>query len=250
MAEAAAPNTEMTKRKLIDQHDNCVLARGKDSQTHTELEMSDIDRQDQKLILIVEDNELSAKLFVDILHAVRPHFRVECFECPEAGFEFAKQHHPDLIHLDCQLPYFSGFDFITWCRATPSLANVPTVMITAQAKFDLQLPAPDHPSDPRYFGLPRAAVIQSNSQLCRLDRNGIASCPRPDRVYYKYMPLSQYVEVIDDMIAPSEDSLRHLPVAPAPELPDAHCTPARAHQFRWRRGRFLSVDELDVFCEP
>jgi CheY-like chemotaxis protein len=105
--------------------------------------MLDVENRGQKLILIVEDNELSAKLFVDMLHAVRPHLRVECFECPEAGFEFAKEHHPDLIQLDCQLPYFSGFDFITWCRAVPTLANIPTVMITAQPKFNFDVRAPD-----------------------------------------------------------------------------------------------------------
>jgi len=201
--------------------------------------MPDVEHEDQKLILIVEDNELSAKLFVDMLHALRPNFRVECFEYPDAGFEFAKEHHPDLLHLDCQLPLFSGFDFITWCRAEPALENVPTVMITAQRKFNLELRAPDHPNDPRYFGLPRDAAAQSNLALCLTDRDGVASCPRPDRVYYKPMAPMQYIEIVDEMIAPPKDPLRPaqgLPLAPAFGLPVAS---PREHHFQWRRGRLL-----------
>jgi CheY-like chemotaxis protein len=202
--------------------------------------MQDIELRDQKLILIVEDNELSAKLFVDMLYAVRPHYRVECFEYPEAGFEFAKRHLPDLIHLDCQLPHFSGFDFITWCRAVPTLATVPTVMITAQAKLNFELPAPDRPDDPRYFGLPRHAAISSNSQLCRADSDGVvASCPRPDRVYYKPVLLGQYIAIIDEMIVSPEDPLipaARPPLVPASGLHIARGTSSRAHQFRWRRG--------------
>jgi CheY-like chemotaxis protein len=199
--------------------------------------MRDVEHRDQKLILIVEDNELSAKLFVDMLHAVRPQFHVECFECPEAGFEFAKQYHPELIHLDCQLPYFSGFDFITWCRAVPALANVPTVMITAQREFKLEVRAPDHPNDPRYFGLPRDALIQSNSAFCLIDRDGIASCPRPDRVYYKPISPSDYIGIVDEMMAPPEDPLRPVERPPLALTPGLHSP--RASHFRWRRGRFL-----------
>jgi CheY-like chemotaxis protein len=204
--------------------------------------MLDVGNRDHMLILIVEDNELSAKLFVDMLQAVRPDFRVECFECPEAGFEFAKQHHPDLIQLDCQLPYFSGFDFITWCRAVPTLANIPTLMITAQPKFNFDVRAPDRPNDPRYFGLPRHALAQSNTQLCLADSNGVASCPRPDRVYYKPVLPGEYVGIIDEMIVSPKDPVRPArrpSLTPASEIPVALCAQERAHHFRWRRGRLL-----------
>jgi len=84
----------------------------------------------RKLFLVIEDNELCAKLFADTLRAVHPTLDIRIFKDAVEAFKFAKVHQPDAIHVDCQLPEHSGVAFLAWCDAIPRLAAVPKMMVT------------------------------------------------------------------------------------------------------------------------
>src|SRR6478609_7753517 len=67
-----------------------------------------------KKVLIVEDNELNMKLFHDLLDA-------QGYETLQTGeglsaLTLARQHRPDLILMDIQLPEISGLEVTKWLK--------------------------------------------------------------------------------------------------------------------------------------
>jgi two-component system cell cycle response regulator DivK len=84
-----------------------------------------------KKILIVEDNELNMKLFNDLLQA-------HGFETVQTrdGLtvqDLVRQHKPDLILMDIQLPEISGLDITRHLKADPELKSIPVLAVTAFA---------------------------------------------------------------------------------------------------------------------
>ena len=61
-----------------------------------------------KTVMIVEDNELNMKLFNDLLEA-KGYSTIQTRNGMEA-LELARQHKPDLILMDIQLPEVSGLE--------------------------------------------------------------------------------------------------------------------------------------------
>ncbi len=61
-----------------------------------------------KRVLIVEDNDLNMKLFHDLLEA-HGYDTLQTKDGMEA-LRLARQHHPDLILMDIQLPEVSGLE--------------------------------------------------------------------------------------------------------------------------------------------
>ncbi len=84
-----------------------------------------------KTILIVEDNELNMKLFNDLLEA-HGYRTLQARNGVEA-VELARQHHPNLILMDIQLPEVSGLQVTQWIKDDESLRSIPVVAITAFA---------------------------------------------------------------------------------------------------------------------
>jgi two-component system cell cycle response regulator DivK len=84
-----------------------------------------------KTVLIVEDNELNMKLFNDLLDANG--FNILQAMNGEEAFRLAKEHVPDLIVMDVQLPEASGLEVTQWIKAEPSIAGIPVVAVTALA---------------------------------------------------------------------------------------------------------------------
>lgn len=84
-----------------------------------------------KTVMIVEDNELNMKLFHDLLEA-HGYQTVETRNGIEA-MELARQHMPDLILMDIQLPEVSGLEVTKWLKADPELKSIPVVAVTAFA---------------------------------------------------------------------------------------------------------------------
>ncbi|MCA3628869.1 MAG: response regulator [Methylobacterium sp.] len=84
-----------------------------------------------KTVLIVEDNDLNMKLFNDLLEAhgyatLKTRLGLE-------GLELARNHHPDLILMDIQLPEVSGMDVIKLLKEDDDLRTIPVIAITAFA---------------------------------------------------------------------------------------------------------------------
>ncbi|NBX66355.1 MAG: response regulator [Proteobacteria bacterium] len=85
----------------------------------------------KKTILIVEDNELNMKLFNDLLEA-HGYATVKTREGTRV-LEIAREHKPDLILMDIQLPEVSGLDLIRWLKEAQDLKTIPVIAITAFA---------------------------------------------------------------------------------------------------------------------
>ncbi len=84
-----------------------------------------------KRVLIVEDNELNMKLFHDLLDAQG----YETFQTGEglSALSLAREHHPDLILMDIQLPEISGLEVTKWLKEDDELSHIPVVAVTAFA---------------------------------------------------------------------------------------------------------------------
>ena len=84
-----------------------------------------------KTVLIVEDNELNMKLFHDLLEA----HGVETVKTYDGKnvLELAREHNPDLILMDIQLPEISGLDVTKMLKADEELKVIPVIAVTAFA---------------------------------------------------------------------------------------------------------------------
>jgi two-component system cell cycle response regulator DivK len=84
-----------------------------------------------KTVLVVEDNELNMKLFHDLLEA-NGYNIVQTRNGLEA-IDLAREHHPDLILMDIQLPEVSGLEVTKWIKEDDDLRTIPVVAVTAFA---------------------------------------------------------------------------------------------------------------------
>jgi two-component system cell cycle response regulator DivK len=84
-----------------------------------------------KRVLVVEDNELNLKLFCDLLRAHE--FETEPVRDGREAVERARGFAPDLIVMDIQLPYVSGYDLILQIKADETLGKIPIMAVTAYA---------------------------------------------------------------------------------------------------------------------
>ena len=84
-----------------------------------------------KKVLIVEDNELNMKLFHDLLEA-QGYDILETREGLQA-LALAREHRPDLILMDIQLPEISGLEVTKWLKEDDELSHIPVIAVTAFA---------------------------------------------------------------------------------------------------------------------
>jgi len=84
-----------------------------------------------KKVMIVEDNELNMKLFCDLLEA----HDYETIQTGDgmAAIDLARDHKPDLILMDIQLPEVSGLEVTKWLKEDDELREIPVVAVTAFA---------------------------------------------------------------------------------------------------------------------
>jgi two-component system cell cycle response regulator DivK len=84
-----------------------------------------------KTVLIVEDNELNMKLFNDLLEA----HNIATLQTKDGRevLEIVREHLPDLIIMDIQLPEVSGLEVTKWLKAEDALKHIPVVAVTAFA---------------------------------------------------------------------------------------------------------------------
>lgn len=85
----------------------------------------------QKTILIVEDNDLNMRLFDDLLQASGYH-TLQARNGHDAMLAI-RQHRPDLVLMDVQLPGVSGLDITRDLKRDPDLCSIPVIAVTAFA---------------------------------------------------------------------------------------------------------------------
>ncbi len=82
-------------------------------------------------ILIVEDNELNMKLFNDLLQA-HGYDTIQTMDGLDV-MKLAREHKPDLILMDIQLPEISGLEVTKILKADDELKSIPVIAVTAFA---------------------------------------------------------------------------------------------------------------------
>ena len=94
-----------------------------------------------RLILLVEDNDDDAMLFDRVISKAdlglqmrRVHNGQEGIDYLLGAAPFSDRDQfpfPDIVMLDLKMPICDGFDFLDWKREQPSLAGLPTIVMTS-----------------------------------------------------------------------------------------------------------------------
>ncbi len=126
-------------------------------------------------VLVVDDEP-------DLLELVRLNlaqsgFEVDTADCGEAALESLKRLAPDLMVLDLMLPDLPGTEVCRRVRASPGLADLPIIMLTAKADevdrvVGLELGADDYVTKP--FSV-RELVLRIRAVLRRRQHGGPAT---------------------------------------------------------------------------
>ncbi|MGH2651748.1 MAG: ATP-binding response regulator, partial [Actinomycetota bacterium] len=85
-----------------------------------------------RTVLYLEDN-LSNLTLVERILGRRPDVRIIPALRGQLGLELAKEHHPDLILLDLNLPDMSGEEVLRRLREDPDTRGIPVIVISADA---------------------------------------------------------------------------------------------------------------------
>jgi len=84
-------------------------------------------------VLCIEDNASNLELVEQVLNRL-PHVTLIPAMRPQLGLDLAAEHHPDLVLLDLHLPDMPGQEVLRRLRANPSTADVPVVILSADAR--------------------------------------------------------------------------------------------------------------------
>ncbi|MFA7415710.1 MAG: response regulator [Rhizobium sp.] len=85
-----------------------------------------------RTVLYVEDNPANLKLVEQVI-ARHPDMRLLAAVNANLGIEIAREHHPDLILMDINLPGINGFEALKILRAAPATARIPVIAVSANA---------------------------------------------------------------------------------------------------------------------
>ncbi len=91
-------------------------------------------------LLYIEDNPVNAELMLAML-AQRPSLRCELREDGRSGLAALRTRRPELLLLDMQLPDMDGLDILRQLRDEPALADLPVLVVSANALPEQQAAA-------------------------------------------------------------------------------------------------------------
>jgi len=89
---------------------------------------------DEKMVLVIEDDELNLKLVKEMLR-LRNYRTIEAMDA-ETGIQMARRHKPDLILMDIHLPKMDGLGATRIIKSDENLKQIPIVALTALAMAD------------------------------------------------------------------------------------------------------------------
>lgn len=88
-----------------------------------------------KTVLYVEDNPINIFL-VQAIFESRDHVRLLTAMRGAIGLDVARQHHPDLILLDLNLPDMDGAEYLQALRADQATAQIPVVIVSGDSVYE------------------------------------------------------------------------------------------------------------------
>lgn len=94
----------------------------------------------QAELLYIEDNPVNAELMLAML-AQRPSLHCELRADGRSGLQALRSRRPDLLLLDMQLPDMDGLDVLRQLRQEPGLAELPVLVVSANALPEQQAAA-------------------------------------------------------------------------------------------------------------
>jgi CheY-like chemotaxis protein len=84
-----------------------------------------------KTVLVIEDNEMNMKLARSLLQ-IGKYSVLEAIDA-ESGVQLAREHHPDLILMDIQLPGLDGLAATQKIKNDPAMKDITIVALTSYA---------------------------------------------------------------------------------------------------------------------
>lgn len=96
---------------------------------HTQPSAADSGSAGQKRILLVEDDDALANVYISRLEAEG--FAMRRVSNGEAALDAAKEYRPDLVMLDIMMPKVSGFEVLDILRNTPETVNLKIMVLSA-----------------------------------------------------------------------------------------------------------------------
>jgi signal transduction histidine kinase/DNA-binding NarL/FixJ family response regulator len=84
-------------------------------------------------VLYIEDNASNLELVEQVLSRLPDVTLIPAMR-PQLGLDLAEEHHPDLVLLDLHLPDMPGEEVLRRLRANPNTADVPVVVLSADAR--------------------------------------------------------------------------------------------------------------------
>jgi PAS domain S-box-containing protein len=85
-----------------------------------------------KQVLYIEDNPANLRL-MERLILTRAHTQLLAAADPGLGLQLAREHRPDLILLDINLPDMDGYEVLTRLRGDAATQHIPVIAVTANA---------------------------------------------------------------------------------------------------------------------
>jgi CheY-like chemotaxis protein len=82
-------------------------------------------------VLVIEDNEMNMKLARSLLQ-IGKYSVLEAIDA-ESGVQLAREHHPDLILMDIQLPGLDGLAATQKIKNDPAMKDITIVALTSYA---------------------------------------------------------------------------------------------------------------------
>ncbi|MCW8901169.1 MAG: response regulator [Gammaproteobacteria bacterium] len=90
------------------------------------------DKEHQNSILYIEDNPANLRLVEQILENI-PNVHMWAASEPHIGIELAKEHLPDLILLDINLPGMDGYEVLKNLQNDKACRDIAVIAISANA---------------------------------------------------------------------------------------------------------------------
>ncbi|MGI9626051.1 MAG: HD domain-containing phosphohydrolase [Longimicrobiales bacterium] len=93
-------------------------------------------------VLVVDDDPLTQELLAEFLREI-PGVRVEIFAAGTVALDWCRQHEPDLVITDVQMPDIDGISLIVELGRLEHMRGVPLVVVTAEKNPEVRYQALD-----------------------------------------------------------------------------------------------------------